>query len=637
MTLTRIYTLLHGYQTLVREIATPTLQAFVEACLQLIKHPSPGRPPRVPASFTEAVASALSTIIPLYPTTLRPFGSQIRSSFKPFLAPTSADPFIVPQTLKDASRRLIIAIHHTAPKNGSGEEWAKGISSTIKDCHATANLVFRAVQEYWESTTGYNPPAVSYDEELRGGGDSSDELPPWSGLHAGAERLIGLLELLADHFKLPTRSPVTVPVSELMDLALRITLVRPPSAASLGRGEDIQLNAAIGREEKDELWGVLPQIHLAVVELHLAIIQRLKKAALPYASDVLDQTVRVFSTARDISNIRESVYRLAKLLFALTGPTLPKITVDSASTIIQSCCRDLLQASGQLREENFGSSTPSVNGTKPKEGSSNADVFLNPQASSTPLLINLDPSHLAAAETLLVAFLTHLPQKYLASDMRGLIDRTAILSSHKAAMLASCLHPYKDKNGRYNPSILPFLVQQFPHDQEVEVLRTNLRGASSGSQASWDPQAELGDYLKDPVAEQSAADPEDQESPNDRADEEAKPGVKAMVGFAIPEDEMEVDSGPTAENAFMVKSAEQDPPKKDLAEPVFTREESNPTTLKRKGSEIDPGSPKKLSKGKPLPEDSEDSDDNSENGSIEIDPTFSDDGDEDDEGEEGEG
>ena len=649
----RIYTLLQGYQTLVREIATPTLTAFVTACLQLLNPSSPGKQQRLPPAFVETVVCALSTVIPLYPTTVRPFAAQIRSTIRIFLAPTSSDSFVVPQSLRNGSRKLLIALHHTAAKNSSSEEWTKGVSLSIKDCHETADMIFRAVQEYWESATGRNPSNVSFEGEVHGGGESAEELPPWTGMQAGGERLIGLFELLEEHFKCATRAPVAVPLGELIDLALRITLIKPPSPSQSREG--IQLNAAIGREEKDELWTILPDLHSAALRFHLAVLSRLGEGAVPFASDIFDQAVRVFQASRDIPAVREIVYTVVKEVLTLAGPTLPKLTVDSAAPIINGCCRDILQASGYLQDETPQAAPSGKNANKAKEGSNNADAFLNPQANSTPQPLAVRPRYVRAAEIFLVSLYSHVPQRHLSPDSRGLMDRTAILSHNRDAMVASCVFPYKDKNGRYYPSILPFLTQQFPHDQAVEVLRTNLRGATRAPQESWDPQAGLDDLAKQPAVEESASDAEDQELDDAEADGEEKSTVVATTGFAIPERSVGSVPAVAASNAFMIQAAEpaalaageSDKLDVSMADDIEAPvQESTKTALKRKGSKIDSGHPKRLGNGKdkepsaprPVarkPEAEEDGDggDSDSEGSIEIDPTFSDE-DEDDEQEE---
>ncbi|KAH6627822.1 rRNA processing/ribosome biogenesis-domain-containing protein [Chaetomium tenue] len=485
VTLTKIYVLLQGYQTLVREMVTPTLPSYVTACLQLIKAPASGGPPKVPTSFIDTVACSLSKLVVLYPTTLRPSAPQMKAALRAYIAPTSSDDVIVPQSLRESSRRLFVLLSYTAPKNGSSEEWVKAIRSTILDSHGTVDQIFRAVVESWESTTGYRSQAVRPGPEPSGG-DSDEDLPSWSGVQAGAERLIGLLEFLAQYFNNPTKAPVTVPLGEIIDLTARVTLVAPPS----GSEDSIETNPAIGRDEKAELWSALPDIHIAVLRLHHALVRRLHENAVPLVTDILDQMVRVSTASRHIPTMRETAYTLTNQLLLLSGPTLPKLTVDSLAPLIQSTCRDILLSTGHLdpNPPTTTTTTTTQPAQKPNPNSTtstltNADAYLtNPTPTPT-----LSPSplthrpHLTAATTLLPLFLSHLPQRNLAPDLRGLLDRTAILSHSRDAMLASCLHPFRDSRGRYYASVLPFLVRRFPGEQAVEVVRSNLvRGGGGG-------------------------------------------------------------------------------------------------------------------------------------------------------------
>ncbi|KXX76931.1 Pre-rRNA-processing protein rix1 [Madurella mycetomatis] len=478
VTLTKIYMLLQGYQTLSREMATPTLPSYVTACLQLIKAPASGRPLKMPAAFIDTVACSLSKLVVLYPTTLRPFSAQIKAALRVYIAPTSSDPLTVPQTLRESSRRLFVLLSYTAAKNGSSEDWAKTIRASILDCHITADQVLRAVVESWESTAGYRGQPARTGADPAGGGDSAEELPPWTGVQAGSERLVGLLEFLADFFSNPTKAPVTVPLGELLDLTTRVTLVTPPSSP----GDSIDTNPAIGRDEKAELWSVLPDIHIAALRLHAAMIRRVGENALPLATDIIDQMVRVFTASRQLPSMRETCYTLTKDILLLAGPTLPRLTVDSLTPLIQTSCQDILVTTGHVESK----PQPPTNGTtNPKQpqkpvaaNTANADAYLSTPSSSTTTTTTASSS---PATLLLPTLLSHLPQQHLSPETRGLLDRTAILSRSKDAMLASCLHPYKDSRGRYYPSILPFLVRQFPRDQDVEVLRSNLiRGGAVG-------------------------------------------------------------------------------------------------------------------------------------------------------------
>ncbi|KAK4043226.1 rRNA processing/ribosome biogenesis-domain-containing protein [Parachaetomium inaequale] len=664
VTLTKIYMLLQGYQTLVREMVTPTLPSYVTACLQLIKPPASGKPLKVPAAFVDTVVCSLSKLVVLYPTTLRPIAAQMKTLLKAYVAPTSSDDLVVPRGLRDSSRRLSILLSYTAAKNGSSDEWVKAIRSTILDSHGTVDQLFRAVVESWESATGYRGPPVRIGTEPSGGSDSApEELPYWDGVQSGAERLIGLLEFLAEYFNNPTKAPVTVPLGELLDLTARITLVTPPS----GTEDSIETNPAIGRDEKAELWSVLPDIHVAVLRLHHALTRRLRENAVPLATDILDQMVRVSNASRAIPAMRETAYALTSQLLLLSGPTLPKLTVDSLAPLIQSTCRDILLSTGHLeptppqepnapkqQQQQQQHQKPNPNSTTPTF--TNADAYLTtPSTTSSPPLTT---THLTSSTLLLPLFLSHLPQPHLAPELRGLLDRTAILAHSKEAMLASCLHPYRDSRGRYYPSILPFLVRQFPREQGVEVLRSNLvRWGSNNMEraGAWDPREGLEGLLaerKEDEDEEMGGGEEAEEGVNvggEGGDGGEKKG-KAKTAGGWGADTMDVDddaSGPAAAaaaesvNPFAAVTTTTTNAQEPQEVPVRP---ASPLKRKSEVFELDAGKPTKrvdtgkvavMPKAKPAEEKADESGDESDSeGSVQIDMTLDDDEEEEEEEEE---
>ena len=631
VTLTKIYSLLREYQTLTREIATPTVPSFADVCLQMIKPSVSGRPARLPTTLIEAVVDALATLVPLYPSTLRPLSNQIRETIRGFIAPTSSDGTVVPHTLSRASRRLLLSLHHTAPKDGSSDEWAKVTHGLIRDCHATADQVFRSVQEHWESDVGYHSQGtIDHGGDPRGGGKALDEFPPWTDLLSGSERLIGLLEVLGDCFRYPTRSSVSMPLAAVVDITSRISLLMPPSS---GQDDRHQANPAIGRDERDQLWGALPDIHLAAMRLLLSILQRLSRNVLPFAHEMVDQIVRMFSSTRHVSSARENLFLLARELLLAVGSDLDKTAAGLLSPVIQACCRDLLDASGYAQDTKRDEAVR-VNGTKATKGKAsigNADTFLNPQPKSSTAATGISSNHRAAIQALLPLFFSHLPQRHVSPDMRALIDRTAILGQNKAAMLASCLYPYKDASGRFYPSVLPFLARQFPDDQEVEVFRSNLRDSSSARREIWDPQSRLETLLEEPTVEaplQADPDLEEQVKPDstvDRASEIVIPSFTPHVPTA--------SKTAAEENPFMSQvSIEPGAPAAAV--------EQMPSPRKRKGEDLESGAPKKLEKTdgadtlqratavQTAASASDDEDDSDEEGSIQIDMTMDDEEDE---------
>lgn len=432
----------------------------------------------------ETIANALCAITPLYPTTLRPFGAQVKATFRIYLAPTASDRLSVPQSLRTASRQLVVLQHYTTPKNGNADEWIKTIAGFLNSSHGTADQVFRAVQESWESNSGYTRKTVDYEEDPQGGSDSADELPTWTGVSSGAERLVGLLETFAESSRCPTKIPVAIPVSSFLDLTARISMVLPPKKGPRGQDET-QLNSAIGREEKDELWSSLPDVHIATIDLLTALLRRLEDGTVPIAADVLVQAVRIIEANQYIPLVRERGYVLLRELLLVHGPTLPKFSVNSLDRIVQGCCRDLLLASGHAMSKPAGGNDSQKQGSNNKpssaKASTNVDAYLNTQDKANNAASDLSATHIEAASALLETLLSHLPQQHLKQTLRALIDRTAVLSHNRDAMISSVLNPYRTHTGKALASVFPFLARDFPRDQAVEVLRSNLRTGSGPS------------------------------------------------------------------------------------------------------------------------------------------------------------
>lgn len=610
-------------------MASPTLPGYITACLQLIKASPSGQPSKSPVSLVDTVAYSLSKILPLYPTTMRPFSAQITTALKAYVAPTSSDLLMIPESLRENARRVLVLLHYTAPKNGNSDEWIKGIRAAIKNSHDTADQIFRAVRESWESMTGYRGQAVSSDGEPSGGGDAADELPAWTGIEAGSERLIGLLDFLASHLKTTTKAPVNLPLGDLLDLTSRISLVTLPSS-----DDSVDLNPAIGRDEKAELWTVLPDIHTAALRLHLALITRLESNALPLSTDIIDQATRIFKSSHHLPTVRSPAYTLLASLLLLSGPSLPKLTVDTLLPLLHACCHDALPPQT--------TTTPSP--AKPKDpSSSNADAFLTASPSTNPLPTATPAPHQSAAARLLPVLFSHLPQRQLTPDARALLDRTAVLAASKPALVASVLHPYKDARGRYYPSLLPFLVRQFPRDQEVEVLRTNLvraRGAAVyDASRTWgedggEGDVEMGDEEEVEVVE---------------AVGEVKTATAVAAGWG--DGGMDVDGEEKVvveRNAFFTTTTatsavvEEKSAKLVVVPAVIAGDDGPLSPLKRKASQVDPGKPKRVDTGKAEKvvvvqqqnDDGEESDGDSDSDggdSIQIDMTMEDDEEEDDE------
>ncbi|KAG5954467.1 hypothetical protein E4U57_004452 [Claviceps arundinis] len=522
LTLTHIYVAVQPYQTLVREIATATIPTFITACLQLIKPHASGRAP-APLSTVETICGAFSTLIPLYPATFRPNSSAMRSAIRCYLAPTLTDDLLAPQSLQRAARKLVISLPHVAAKSNGGDEWAKLVDGLLRELHATGDQVLRAVDESWEGTSGYTRHRVDPEVEPAGGSGSGDQLPRWTSLASGVDRLVGIFQYLADCLSYPTKSSVMVPISALMDAVSRVCLIARLNPKSQTWDQALETNAAISREEKEELWSCMPDIHLSALALTSQMLHRFGQGMTPLIPEILDHLVRVFKSGIANPAIRMAGYDLLNSILTLVGPTMSRAAVGSIEPLIAACCRDLQEDAGFLKPSTKPS-TASATDAKKKKGSgnsnnksnslANADLFLQPQAHAAETSISLEPPHKAAANGLLTSLLSNLPQHHLKPTLRGLMDKTAILARNRDAMVASVLNPYKDQRGRMYPTILPHLSQQYPHDQGLEILRSNLRTSSTPSNT---------DMLASVTAvEQDSEDDNSEDGHEDDQDEEMR-------------------------------------------------------------------------------------------------------------------
>ncbi|KAI1268639.1 rRNA processing/ribosome biogenesis-domain-containing protein [Xylariaceae sp. FL1019] len=480
VTLTKIYTLMHHHPTLVREFVTPTLPVFATACLQVLKPPATSKAGKAPHSLVETMFDALSTLLPLHPTTLRNVAGKIRAETRPYLASTTSDSIITPVSLQKASRRLAIRLSMTAAKGGDSTEWTKHVEELVETFHRTADHVFRAVQESWESSTGYRAKPIDVNSELQGGGTDPEQLPPWSGVQAGSERIIGISDFIGDYLRNHTRVNVTVPITAIADITSRISSIKPPSPGNAKYDPGL-VNSAIGREERDELWIMFPYIQMAALRLHISMIKRLESSHTPLTQETLDQLLRIFESAYRLPEGRELAYLLTQEILRLSGPTLPKPVVDRLKLLIKCCCRDLQGAAGYLKKPRTQGSDPSQNGHNSKTISQNADAFLPGNAQYDTVSVSLGAAHLKAARDLLTIFFSRLPQQHIPSSLRSHMVKVAILSRNQDAQVASVLHPARDRNGRTPQVTLPYLIQQFPHDEEVEILRFSFRPLATGT------------------------------------------------------------------------------------------------------------------------------------------------------------
>ncbi|KAF2176790.1 hypothetical protein K469DRAFT_397371 [Zopfia rhizophila CBS 207.26] len=493
ITLARIFILTREYPTLIREITTPSLPTFIQSCLQIAaSNASP--------SLLQVVLENFSQLLPRHPTVFRSYLKQIQQLLSQILAPTPSNKLSREQSqgsrlqvssgVSTVARGLYTQLSCCAPKGVSTEDWESSFENTILKVHRVANKVFRAVVEDWQPTSGA-PPTLNgqtLDDEVQDLQVDTIGLPPWSGIFAGGERLICLLRLVKEFIGSPTTGAINFRIGLVMDLLTRMfSLTVPPFSSANDFQNTVRLNNQISKEERENLWEILPQVHVAAIEVLMAVTGRCDEMSAPLVSILLDQIAWVFNSEKNIVQVRAASYLVIGGLLKVSGTTLPKSSIDSLGDVIRFCCGDLLPQA-QLNSPTKAVSLQSkTNGNSHNQSSTNADTFLN--ISTTLKVPMAEFSGLdEAAHDLLPILLTNIPAQYISDSLRTRMDRTAVLTQHKDAMMASVLNPPPSKKfGKSAASILPFIARSFADSKDVDgllrprmpVIRTGPRGLES--------------------------------------------------------------------------------------------------------------------------------------------------------------
>lgn len=305
ITLTRIFLLTREYPTLVREITTPSLPAFIQSSLQIVTSSGP-------PALVQTVLESFNELLPKHPNIFRSYLKQLQPLLAHLIAPTPSSKLGQEQEpgpnsartsqVMHAARQLYVQIPCCAPKGASGEDWSKSLKSTLNGAHRVADRVFRAVLEDWQPAMREEPVVRSHmlDDEVQGQEEDSMGLPLWSGIFAGGERLAGLLRLLKEHLESPTANAVLVNLAAIMDLIARILALNAPGSAGKSFQHTTRLNNQVGKEERDNLWLLLPGIHVAATEVLLALVNRSRASTLALDALIIDQMVWVFASEKDM-------------------------------------------------------------------------------------------------------------------------------------------------------------------------------------------------------------------------------------------------------------------------------------------------------------------------------------------------
>jgi hypothetical protein len=453
----------------VREITTPTLPGFITATLNLInaKKASESAKPAKESPLLETVLSAFAELIGRHPTIFRPFVGQLQKFLLSMLSSSTTNAAFSSRAIHLA-QEVFVALHNCAPKNTSGEQWASDCKNTISSIHQAADHVFRSVVEQWESSDpNTKPRKKSKNVSDLPQDDEPDALgcPSWQSLPAGATKIAALLNLLTRFISIRTASAINYPLGAILNLTSRLTSITVPKT-----GEE-QANSDFTRDERAALYMELPKIHTACIDLFRAIMSTFGSGSTPVINTIFEQTLWVFEAEGFNNSIRESSYLLISDILPLVGRSFAKQNVFALSPIILQCCRDLVPVDIS-RSQDQQNNTGKGSNAKNSQLNMNVDAILNPalKESNTNKESSLGGKN-TAATALLPLLYNYLPTEYIPIPIRTEMERVAILTANRSAMVASVMNPIPPVKGRRPiPSILPFLARKYAGDLEVECL-----------------------------------------------------------------------------------------------------------------------------------------------------------------------
>lgn len=476
ITLTRMFLLTRDHQTLIRELTTPSLKDFITICLNLISSKATGAvsdaQKRLQHILKPTVLDSFAHLIPSHPSIFRPHISQIKEII---LATLSSEIHRSrPDRASDAAERLFALLHFSASKTKTtspAEAYLATLNHALASLHVTVSLVFRSVIEDWSPLPSNDAPnpMVANEAQL----DSSAHadplgLPAWRGIQSGIARLYSLLSLLQALLRAPSSEQVSIPVGNTLDMIIRLCSTTAPQTLSQSKTTAISLNSGIrpndqiSQTERDALFTELPGIHASAIDTMSTLCTRLVSASKPLHATFIEQIVWVYQREGFNAVLRTSCYIALASVLDASGAGITKSTAQQCIPILNRCCEDIM------------SSVPASNASIKESLNGLSADSLAPQKTSSTSHHAHEPTTaiVAAAENLLYAALKSVPPSHIPSRVRSQLDRTAILTQNKDAILASVLNPaLATKGGAKTPaSILPFLARADPQNLATEAL-----------------------------------------------------------------------------------------------------------------------------------------------------------------------
>lgn len=464
ITITRIFLLTQGHPHLLREITTPLLPHFIKSCLGLIKPAETqvsGKSTRAQSPLLDTVLTCWLQLLPQHATVFRPELTRIKAVCHGLLGAEGSS-----TATRDLATRLLCLLLSCSPKNQFSQEWSNTAGNILNSAHDTADKLFRAVLEEYESNDSARQKSIGkqdFSKEPHLLGPDPLGLEPWKGIYQGSLRLSTLLTWLGTLLSTPTPQPVAIPAGAIIDLSARIAAVAVTTSA-----EPVRYHKEASKDEREELRINLPLLNISCLHLLHTMCSTYGQALLPVYRTIAIQAMALLQDLSYHEGVRQSVYDLVGYLLQASNPNELALSRDTFSTLVTECCHDLKRGVPGLDvQSNRNDATDGALTAKSTLGVTNAP---GQNARSAPLS-RKESDVYASAWTLLPKIFEYGPISLISRQLRAEMDRLSVLLDHREAMLASVMRPVLSKNGKANSaSLLPFLARSAGNGLAVEAL-----------------------------------------------------------------------------------------------------------------------------------------------------------------------
>ncbi|PNS15460.1 Transcription elongation factor S-II [Sphaceloma murrayae] len=448
-TVTRIFMLTWPYPSLVREVTTPSLAPFMKTCINNVSMRN--RDERELIAVLESFRHLVSHHHTTFRTQVKDIQVLIDEALGLVDVDAAADIRATRPALVTSAARLAAAITACEPKNGQAISWENLMESLVTRAHRAADVVLSGVNEDIAPAAASDKTRIVRHFKTRPANDRV------ASIHMNSVQLTRSLEQISHFLFNDSVGPVSVQIHSLNSLLMRILACVQSSS---DRGQQLRFGNDIGRDERDACIQSLPQIHVVVLQLLNALLNRYGPALGHLAHAYTSQVRWVFEAEIDHLDIRNAAYKALKTIVTTCGYALSKEGIEQIDPILKRACADIMLPAA---------TSVAMQGTQ-NGSQSKADGLLKqaPKQASKEMISLPGLRHSASA--LLQDAFANLPASLIQDSLRTVMDRTAILARLEKALAASILNPRMKQGSGTAASLLPFLAQLPVHSNVKEAL-----------------------------------------------------------------------------------------------------------------------------------------------------------------------